>query len=89
MCLDPWHRLCSFIVVLLIGNSKEPFCVFIRYVKVKHRSSDRKYEYIIFKSWLNKVGHRRNISIGVPLDLSTRKWSEVTKCNGVQVSQLI
>ena len=39
---------------------------------------------------LRSIPIRRNISIGIPLDLSIpRKRSEVMKCIGVQVSQLI
>ena len=32
---------------------------------------------------------RQTIFIGIPLGLFTRKWSEVTKCIGVQISLLI
>ena len=32
---------------------------------------------------------RRDVSVGVPLDLSTMEWHELPKYNGIQVSQLI
>ena len=32
---------------------------------------------------------RRDVPVGVPLDLSTMEWHELPKYNGIQVSQLI
>ena len=32
---------------------------------------------------------RRDVPVGVPLDLSTVEWHELPKYNGIQVSQLI
>ena len=33
--------------------------------------------------------HRRDVPVGVPLDLSVMEWHELPKYNGIQVSQLI
>ena len=36
----------------------------------------------------NKSG-RRDVPVGIPLDLFTMEWYELPKYNGIQVSQLI
>ena len=33
--------------------------------------------------------NRRDVPVGVPLDLSVMEWHELLKYNGIQVSQLI
>ena len=40
-------------------------------------------------SFISPYSIRRDVPVGVPLDLSTMEWHELPKYNGIQVSQLI
>ena len=43
----------------------------------------------IFKFRCFMCWSRRDVPVGVPLDLSLSEWHELPKYNGIQVSQLI
>ena len=46
-------------------------------------------QYSRIYTYVNRGRPRRDVPVGVPLDLSTMEWHELPKYNGIQVSQLI